>query len=48
MVKLNAFLISILALSAHSSAQVANIDAAKVKQYIDGFGASVSIHKFLE
>jgi glucuronoarabinoxylan endo-1,4-beta-xylanase len=44
MVKLNAFLISILALSAHSIAQVAYIDAGKVKQHIDGFGASTAWH----
>jgi glucuronoarabinoxylan endo-1,4-beta-xylanase len=44
LVKLNALLMPILALSAHSSAQVANIDAGNVKQYIDGFGASTAWH----
>jgi glucuronoarabinoxylan endo-1,4-beta-xylanase len=44
MIKLNAFLILILALSAHSTAQVATIDAGNIKQYIDGFGASTAWH----
>ena len=43
-ISLLAFLISILALSAHTTAQVANIDAGNVKQYIDGFGASTAWH----
>jgi glucuronoarabinoxylan endo-1,4-beta-xylanase len=44
MFKLNALLISVLALSARSTAQVANIDAGNVKQYVDGFGASTAWH----
>ena len=44
MIKLNVFLILILGLSAHSIAQVANIDAGNLKQYIDGFGASTAWH----
>jgi glucuronoarabinoxylan endo-1,4-beta-xylanase len=43
-IKPNIFLVSILALSASSSAQVANIDAGNIKQYIDGFGASTAWH----
>jgi glucuronoarabinoxylan endo-1,4-beta-xylanase len=42
--RLKALLVYILALSAPSTAQVANIDAGKVKQYIDGFGASSAWH----
>jgi O-glycosyl hydrolase len=41
---LNIFLVWIVALSAPSAAQVANIDAGNVKQYIDGFGASTAWH----
>jgi glucuronoarabinoxylan endo-1,4-beta-xylanase len=43
-IQLLAFLIAILALSAHSTAQVANIDPGEIKQYIDGFGASTAWH----
>jgi glucuronoarabinoxylan endo-1,4-beta-xylanase len=38
------FLIAILTFSAHSTAQVANIDAGNVMQYIDGFGTSTAWH----
>jgi hypothetical protein len=44
MIKLNAFLIAILVLSADSTAQIVNIDTVKVTQYIDGFGASTAWH----
>ena len=44
MIKLRAFTITILALSAHCTAQIANIDAGNVKQTIDGFGASTAWH----
>jgi glucuronoarabinoxylan endo-1,4-beta-xylanase len=43
-IKINALLIFLLALSANSTAQVANIDAGNVKQTIDGFGASTAWH----
>jgi glucuronoarabinoxylan endo-1,4-beta-xylanase len=42
MIKLIAFPILILTLSANSTAQVANIDAGKIKQYIDSLGASTA------
>lgn len=41
--KRNIFLI-ILVVSAHCAAQVANINAGNIKQYIDGFGASTAWH----
>jgi glucuronoarabinoxylan endo-1,4-beta-xylanase len=43
-IKLNIFLILIFALSTYSTAQVANINAGNIKQYIDGFGASTAWH----
>ena len=43
-IKLYAFLLATFILLSHSMAQIANIDAASVKQYIDGFGASTAWH----
>jgi glucuronoarabinoxylan endo-1,4-beta-xylanase len=44
MIRLNAFLISLLAISGYSIAQEAILDAGKEEQYIDGFGASTAWH----
>jgi glucuronoarabinoxylan endo-1,4-beta-xylanase len=44
MFKRFALLTFMLALSVHTTAQVANIDAEDVKQIIDGFGASTAWH----